>query len=358
MVALPPKKRRELGDFLRAHRARLSPASLGLPTLGRRRTPGLRREEVAQACGMSPTWYTWLEQGRDIAASPPALSALARALQLTPAERAYLFELADRRDPNLSGRPGEEGMDVPPALARAISAIDGPAYLLDSLWNARAWNRPAAGLFVGWLDGALDGTGDRNLLRYVFLSPVARKIIPDWQARARRVLAEFRADSSRHLEDAALQTLVEDLRRFCEARADYLMDKELYLLRNLTRGKGVGFFEAGNFYPDFILWLLAGERQYVTFIDPKGIRNLAEKTDPKIEFHRTIKEVERRLGDPNVILNSFIVSNTPYAAVRFRMKDKDEFTGYHVLFQQEDRATYVETMLGMITDEAEDVADG
>lgn len=208
MAALPLKKRRELGDFLRAHRARLSPASLGLPAIGRRRTPGLRREEVAQACGMSPTWYTWLEQGRDIAASPPALSALARALQLTPAERAYLFELADRRDPSLSARAGEEGMDVPPALARAIAAIDGPAYLLDSLWNARAWNRPAAGLFVGWLDGA----SDRNLLRYVFLSPIARKIIPDWQARARRVLAEFRADSSRHLEDAHLQALVEDLR--------------------------------------------------------------------------------------------------------------------------------------------------
>ena len=103
-------------------------------------------------------------------------------------------------------------MDVPPALARAIAAIDGPAYLLDSLWNARAWNRPAAALFVGWLDVALNGTGDRNLLRYVFLSPVARRIIPDWQARARRVLAEFRADSSRHLEDAELQALVEDLR--------------------------------------------------------------------------------------------------------------------------------------------------
>jgi transcriptional regulator with XRE-family HTH domain len=208
MAPLPRKKRRELGDFLRAHRARLSPASLGLPAFGRRRTPGLRREEVAQACGMSPTWYTWLEQGRDIAASPPALSALARALQLTPAERAYLFELADRRDPTLSSRAGEEGMDVPPALARAIAAIDGPAYLLDSLWNARAWNRPAAALFVGWLDG----TSNRNLLRYVFLSPVARKIIPDWQARARRVLAEFRADSSRHLEDAELQAMVEDLR--------------------------------------------------------------------------------------------------------------------------------------------------
>jgi transcriptional regulator with XRE-family HTH domain len=207
MAPLSRKKRRELGDFLRTHRARLSPKSLGLPAIGRRRTPGLRREEVAQACGMSPTWYTWLEQGREIAASPPALSALARALQLTPAERAYLFELADRRDPNLAARASEDGMDVPPALARAIAAMDGPAYLLDSLWNARAWNRQAAGLFLGWLDGS----NDRNLLRYVFLSPVARKVVPDWQARARRVLAEFRADSSRHLEGPDLQALVEDL---------------------------------------------------------------------------------------------------------------------------------------------------
>jgi transcriptional regulator with XRE-family HTH domain len=202
-------KRRELGDFLRAHRARLSPASLGLPLVGRRRTPGLRREEVAQSCGMSATWYTWLEQARDVSASPSALAALARALQLTPAERAYLFELAGRRDPSLPPPPREDGMDVPPALARAVAAIEGPAYLLDSLWNARAWNRPAARLFVGWLDGE----SDRNLLRYVFLSPIARKVIPDWQARARRVLAEFRADSSRHLEDAALQALVEDLRK-------------------------------------------------------------------------------------------------------------------------------------------------
>ena len=209
MPSLPKTTRQELGDFLRAHRARLSPASLGLPATGRRRTPGLRREEVAQSCGMSATWYTWLEQGRDVSASPPALASLARALQLTPAERAYLFELAGKRDPSLAPKAEESAMDVPSLLARALAAIDGPAYLLDSLWNARAWNRPAAQLFVGWLDR----DGDRNLLRYVFLSPIARTVIPDWQTRARRVLAEFRADSSRHLDDAALQALVEDLRR-------------------------------------------------------------------------------------------------------------------------------------------------
>lgn len=202
-------KRRELADFLRAHRARLTPASLGLPAGARRRTPGLRREEVAQSCGMSATWYTWLEQGRDVSASASALSGLARTLELTPAERAYLFELAGKRDPNLPAPLDDGGMDVAASLGRAVAAIDGPAYILDSLWNARAWNRQAARLFVGWLDGS----SDRNLLRYVFLSPTARKVIPDWQGRARRVLAEFRADSSRHLEDASLQALVEALRR-------------------------------------------------------------------------------------------------------------------------------------------------
>jgi len=202
-------KRRELGDFLRAHRARLTPISLGLPTGGRRRTPGLRREEVAQSCGMSATWYTWLEQGRDVSASAIALSTLARTLQLTPAERTYLFELAGKRDPSLPEPQDDDGMDAPASLGRAVAAIDGPAYILDSLWNARAWNKQAARLFVGWLDSG----SDRNLLRYVFLSPTARKVIPDWQARARRVLAEFRADSSRHLEDATLQALVDDLRR-------------------------------------------------------------------------------------------------------------------------------------------------
>jgi len=202
-------KRRELGDFLRAHRARLTPTTLGLPIGVRRRTPGLRREEVAQACGMSATWYTWLEQGRDVSASASALSTLARTLQLTPAERAYLFELAGKRDPSLPAPPDDDGMDVAASLGRAVAAIDGPAYILDSLWNARAWNKQAARLFVGWLDGR----SDHNLLRYVFLSPTARKVIPEWQMRARRVLAEFRADSSRHLEDATLQALVEDLRR-------------------------------------------------------------------------------------------------------------------------------------------------
>jgi transcriptional regulator with XRE-family HTH domain len=205
---MPPaaSQKRVLGDFLRSQRARLSPSGLSLPAGQRRRTPGLRREEVAQQCGMSVTWYTWLEQGRDVSASPHALAALAVALHLTPSERGYLFELAGRRDP-AAADPAESGMDVPAALAEAVASVKAPAYLLDRLWNARAWNAAGARLFVGWLDR----DDDRNLLRYVFLNPVARKVVPDWNRRVRRVLAEFRAESSRHLDDPALVALVDDL---------------------------------------------------------------------------------------------------------------------------------------------------
>jgi len=141
---------------------------------------------------------------------------------------------------------------------------------------------------------------------------------------------------------------VQDLKRFYERRPDYFTGKEMYLLRNLSRGKGIGFFEAGNFHPDFILWLLVGSHQYVTFIDPKGIARMA-LDDPKIEFHRTIKQVEAGLADLEVTLNSFIISNTRYADLIGRHIGKDEYETSHMLFQKDDADTYIETMLNMIT---------
>ena len=140
-----------------------------------------------------------------------------------------------------------------------------------------------------------------------------------------------------------------DLKAHYEANPANFIDKELYLLRNLSRGKGIGFFEAGNFYPDFILWLLVGDRQFVTFIDPKGILRLERADDPKIVFHRTIKEIEAALGDPAVTLNSFIVSNTRYAEIATWGHSKEELRGHHVLFQRDDRSTYIGTMLDMMT---------
>ena len=207
MTAFPPQPR-ELGEFVRAQRERLAPAAVGLAAGARRRTPGLRREEVAQLCGLSVTWYTWLEQGRDMSLSPAALDRLAKALRLGRAERAYLFELARRRDPDTAGG-GDESETVPPTLLACVATIGSPAYILDRAWTARGWNARAARLFVGWLDGE----HDRNLLRYIFLSPAARALIRDYDERARRVVAEFRADAGAHLAEAALRDHVDDLRR-------------------------------------------------------------------------------------------------------------------------------------------------
>jgi len=201
-----PAQRRALGDFLRARREALAPAAIGLPAGARRRTPGLRREEAAQLAGLSTTWYSWLEQGRDVSVSPAALARLAAALRLDAAARLYLFELAGRRDP----QPAPAGAAaLPPALAACLEAIAVPAYVLDRLWTARAWNRPAERLLAGWLDQSDPAP---NLLRFVFLSAAARTLIPDWRARARRVLAEFRADCAAHLDDAEVRALLADLR--------------------------------------------------------------------------------------------------------------------------------------------------
>jgi hypothetical protein len=149
------------------------------------------------------------------------------------------------------------------------------------------------------------------------------------------------------LENEGERDFVLDLQAFCQAKKELLEGKELYLLRNMSRGRGIGFFEAGNFYPDFILWLLAGDRQYVSFIDPKGLRNLEGPEDPKIRFYLTIKELERQLGDPAVILNSFIVSSTDVSKVAWWAggMTKDQFEARNVLFQGEDRDTYIEKLL-------------
>ncbi|GAB7538918.1 helix-turn-helix transcriptional regulator [Burkholderia sp. 3C] len=219
---------RALGDFIRAHRERLTPEAVGLPPGPRRRTPGLRREEVAQLCGVSPTWYTWIEQGRQVSASADALARIAVALRLSRAERAYLFELAAQRDP---AEPELATADVPDTLVAAVRLVAAPAYVLDRQWNALAWNEPAAALFTGWLDQPGDlgngGGQDRNLLRFTFMSPAARTLIVDWDTRARRLVAEFRADSIRHLNDAPTRTLIDSLVAGSEAFAHYWASQDV-----------------------------------------------------------------------------------------------------------------------------------
>ncbi|MBC2776781.1 MmyB family transcriptional regulator [Parasphingopyxis marina] len=196
------EQRKLLGQFVRSHRDRITPDL----SVRRRRTPGLRREELAARAGIGVTWCAWIEQGRDVSVSPATLARLAVALALTPAERAYLFELAGRRDPEAPrSAPISQ---APEAVTALVAALSCPAYGLDPQWNACCWNAAAERLFVGWL-----GEGQqRNLLLYMFAEPSSRELIPDWEDRARRVLAEFRADYGRLVDDAALGELVERLR--------------------------------------------------------------------------------------------------------------------------------------------------
>jgi transcriptional regulator with XRE-family HTH domain len=197
---LDENQRRLLGQFIRTHRERLRPPLNG----GRRRTPGLRREELAAIAGISTTWCAWIEQGRSVQAAPETLGRLAHALRLSGPERAYLFKLADRLDPEA---PCGEADDIPLSVKTLVSSLDCPAYGLDRLWNARCWNAPAERLFRPWLSGV-----ERNLLRFVFLAPQAKELLPDWSVRARRLLAEFRADYGRNFRDEAVKNLIAGLR--------------------------------------------------------------------------------------------------------------------------------------------------
>jgi transcriptional regulator with XRE-family HTH domain len=208
-----------LGTFLRSHRERLSPAKLGLASAGRRRTPGLRREEVAQLCGVSTTWYTWLEQGRPIRASASVMRRIAEALQLSRAERLYLFEIARCVVPDSS----EAHEEIPTGLKELVDQMPVPVYVLDRQWNAVAWNGRAAKLFRPWL---LESE-DRNLLRFVFLNRNARTLIVDWRSRAKRLVAEFRSDAGRHLTEPPTLRLISGLQAGSRVFAKYWSEQDV-----------------------------------------------------------------------------------------------------------------------------------
>jgi transcriptional regulator with XRE-family HTH domain len=202
------RRRSELADFLRKRRAGLQPQDVGLPNGGRRRTPGLRREEVAQLAGVGTTWYTWLEQGRDVRASLDVLESLSRALRLTPAERTHLVLLGRGEDPPPSRTPPER---VSPTLQRLIDNLGAsPAFVLGRRWDYLAWNR-AAGSLLGDLGDV--PRAKRNHLWLTFMDPARRELFPDWAHGARLIVAKFRADSARHIEDPDFEKLIQALRQ-------------------------------------------------------------------------------------------------------------------------------------------------
>lgn len=191
-----------LGAFLRSQRENTAPADIGLPAQGRRRTRGLRREEVAQLSGISTTWYTWIEQGRDIVVSPQTLSNIASVLKMNAAERKYLFHLALQNDPQ-----EEQVSTVEPSVLAAVQQMACPCYLLDLTWNMLAWNPPAEALFHGWLDKDTQP----NMMSFMFRHPLAQTLVADWETRASRIVAELRADAMHSPHHQGLNQFVQTL---------------------------------------------------------------------------------------------------------------------------------------------------
>src|SRR5271167_4428225 len=196
-----------LGTYLKDRRAKLDPAAFGL-TPERRRTPGLRREEVAQRANISPTWYTWLEQGRGGAASADVLDRIARALMLTDVEREHLFLLGLGRPPEVRYRKDQ---GVTPRLQRVLDALEpSPALIRTAIWDVVAWNRAATVMLIDY--GSLP-PGQRNILRFIFLDPRARAAQYDWESVARFVVGAFRVDAARAGAAAEVEPLVAELCR-------------------------------------------------------------------------------------------------------------------------------------------------
>jgi transcriptional regulator with XRE-family HTH domain len=194
-----------LGAFLRDRRTRLDPVAFGFAP-GRRRTPGLRREEVAQRANISPTWYTWLEQGRGGAPSADVLDRIAAGMMLTEPEREHLFLLGLGRAPQVRYHPAG---DVTPRLQRVLDAFDiSPAIIKTATWDVVAWNRPAALLLT---DYAKLPPGGRNILRLMFADARVRAAQEDWLAVARYVVGAFRADAVRAGASAESERLVTEL---------------------------------------------------------------------------------------------------------------------------------------------------
>lgn len=202
------KRRAELADFLKTRRARLQPEQFGLPTYGRRRTPGLRRDEVAQMAGLSVSWYTWLEQGRDILVSDQVLDSLARTLQLDEKERRHLFLLTRDMIPVSPNEPVTRD-SFPSSYQAVLNALEtSPAYLLDQRFDVVAWNAIACKVLRDF--SRLTGR-DRNAIWYTLTHLESRDLFVDWDATAQQAVASFRTIYDQHAGDAWFEQLFADL---------------------------------------------------------------------------------------------------------------------------------------------------
>lgn len=218
---MQPGNGNTLGAFLKDRRARLDPAAFGLS--GRRRTPGLRREEVAQRANISPTWYTWLEQGRGGAPSADVLDRIATGLMLTDLEREHLFVLGLGRPPEMRYKPTQ---NVTPRLQRLLDSLHScPAFIKTATWDVVAWNRAAA---IVLTDYAKLPANQRNILRLVFCNPAIRTKQRDWEGMARFLVGAFRVDAARVGAVKEVTALVEELSRMSPEFAALWKETDVY----------------------------------------------------------------------------------------------------------------------------------
>jgi transcriptional regulator with XRE-family HTH domain len=242
-------QRRQLAEFLKRCRARLEPADVGLPDSRRRRTPGLRREDVAALAGVSVTWYTWLEQGRDIRASADVLERISSTLQMSHDEREYLFALVQHRPAPIA--PDEEE-SVEGEVIRMIDALNMPALVMTWRWDVIAWNELAAAVFRDY--SKLEGK-QRNLLRHLLTDPRYRADPAEHEAIVSRVLAKFRVDYSQAADDPQMNALVEELAASCPIFDEHWMRGEVVNRShgiNVTRHPQLGglTFEHSSYVPE------------------------------------------------------------------------------------------------------------
>jgi transcriptional regulator with XRE-family HTH domain len=216
-----------LGAYLKDRRTRLDAAAFGFGG-SRRRTPGLRREEVAQRANISPTWYTWLEQGRGGAPSADVLDRIGRALMLTDVEREHLFLIGLGRPPKVRYQAGE---GVSPRLQRVLDAFEtSPAIIRTTIWDVVAWNRAATIVLTDYSKLLPE---QRNILRLIFSEPRVRAAQYDWESVARFVVAAFRADVARAGAVSHVADFVDDMCRLSPEFARVWADNDV---RNYGEG--------------------------------------------------------------------------------------------------------------------------
>jgi len=202
------ERHRELAQFLRTRRERLSPVAMGLPTDSRRRTPGLRREELASMAGVGVTWYTRLEQGRNITVSAQVLESLARVFNLDMAERNHLFILARRQLP-VDSSPLTNIIN--PELQCILNSMGNyPAYVTNPCWDIVAWNQAMCRVYT---DFGLLPIHERNILQFMFTNPLSRTLLINWEREAQRVLTLFRASTERYIGEPWFIALQENLQQ-------------------------------------------------------------------------------------------------------------------------------------------------